>query len=922
MLCVYRYIMILSYKNRKTKQTLIIILILSISFIYVGRIPLSYTLNDKNVFIDPLIKIDHKKTLSKIYENKTKRSLSYSYPSNFPKKYPVLVCSSQKINDSIPLFISKECYWYSKSLTYTEIEKLSKKDIIKSIIFNQPKKLMLSYAIPFAFGNRTYINGFPHNILTNNNKQLTGSNVRISIIDTGINDTNPWFDDAKIIYKASIHYFQSNNTCIFNTSQTSYFDYNGHGTHVTSIAHSIAPSSEIITLKPSNFRDDEIICAIEKALELNSSIISMSLGGIYYLSDCSNTYDMLCSYIDSLVSSNPEIIFTVAAGNEGYWPWHYGNYNKQSSVSIDYLNYPSALSYCGNINRLSFNIIWYDVSKRINSVEVINKSNNVLLGEVFYDALSSSYLVYTYNISYLGGGFDCSSNQCFLSLHYSTPYDVKIRINSSSLEWDFYDLLYFKDGCYRRYPPKYISPSNNNRTITSPGISSNVLTIGSVASHIYDPSITLSNVGDISYFSSRGNVKINSSDEILKPDLVAPGEQILAANNTGINATFSGTSMATPFMAGIVALIKQVLPTLTINELKQNLSSISLLNVYNLANFYRNEKGNGLINISSLLYALPKLEIASVKNIEIYSETNTSYSIINFSVKGVFRAKINLTKYYPNKNYILNLSINTSTIRTADNYTLNHTLEGEFLNSPLNISIKIIAYSNLSSISLRNYTIINSTHGNITMEITNKGFNAECNLSFKNITHKVWINKTSNITKVFEIDIKPIITINLSINCPNNLGLKNTTLEIYGINVSIKEKVYLLDNITINITPLVNISDGIKYYVVINNEIAKFVNYTNETQTINISTLDIYKNNTETYPLLITLETINDNIILIEKNITILLPLNISIYLENTLENTLLGLNSTLNILFNNFINKTFNISIKFNSTQKNIIVK
>ncbi|XP_022931497.1 subtilisin-like protease SBT3.7 isoform X5 [Cucurbita moschata] len=69
----------------------------------------------------------------------------------------------------------------------------------------------------------------------------------------------------------------------------------------------------------------------------------------------------------------------------------------------------------------------------------------------------------------------------------------------------------------------------------------------------------------IAYFSSRGPNSV--SPGILKPDIAAPGSNIIAAvppNHKGGDkgfAAMSGTSMATPHISGIVALIKSLRPT-------------------------------------------------------------------------------------------------------------------------------------------------------------------------------------------------------------------------------------------------------------------------------------------------------------------------------------------------------------------------
>jgi subtilisin family serine protease len=65
----------------------------------------------------------------------------------------------------------------------------------------------------------------------------------------------------------------------------------------------------------------------------------------------------------------------------------------------------------------------------------------------------------------------------------------------------------------------------------------------------------------IASFSSRGPVTIDGSNR-LKPDLTAPGVNVLAAVSGGGRATVSGTSAASPHVAGAIALIWSALPQL------------------------------------------------------------------------------------------------------------------------------------------------------------------------------------------------------------------------------------------------------------------------------------------------------------------------------------------------------------------------
>ncbi len=103
-------------------------------------------------------------------------------------------------------------------------------------------------------------------------------------------------------------------------------------------------------------------------------------------------------------------------------------------------------------------------------------------------------------------------------------------------------------------------------TISAPGCAEKVITVG--ASDKQD---------QIAYFSSRGS----TNDFRVKPDITAPGVSICAAKasqgkigsdcygHQGTYVSLSGTSMATPHVAGLVALIKQKYPSWTPQEIKQ-----------------------------------------------------------------------------------------------------------------------------------------------------------------------------------------------------------------------------------------------------------------------------------------------------------------------------------------------------------------
>ncbi|MBB5869706.1 subtilisin family serine protease [Allocatelliglobosispora scoriae] len=102
--------------------------------------------------------------------------------------------------------------------------------------------------------------------------------------------------------------------------------------------------------------------------------------------------------------------------------------------------------------------------------------------------------------------------------------------------------------------------------IGSPGAADSALTIGAVDA---DDALT--------WFSSKGP---RYKDYSLKPDLTAPGNEILAAKaggnaESGWYESMSGTSMATPHVAGVAAILAQQHPDWKWAQLKDALMSTS-----------------------------------------------------------------------------------------------------------------------------------------------------------------------------------------------------------------------------------------------------------------------------------------------------------------------------------------------------------
>ncbi|MGW3132630.1 S8 family serine peptidase [Streptomyces sp. NPDC001123] len=118
----------------------------------------------------------------------------------------------------------------------------------------------------------------------------------------------------------------------------------------------------------------------------------------------------------------------------------------------------------------------------------------------------------------------------------------------------------------------------SEQTVGTPGIADSALTVGAV-----DKSDQLAS------FSSRGP---RLGDSAVKPEITAPGVSITAARAAGTTmpggtpvddyyTTASGTSMATPHVAGAAALVAQAHPDWTGEQLKEALASTAKTNAVN-----------------------------------------------------------------------------------------------------------------------------------------------------------------------------------------------------------------------------------------------------------------------------------------------------------------------------------------------------
>lgn len=175
------------------------------------------------------------------------------------------------------------------------VEKIAKRDFVKLVEPDYKVKLVLDKSVPQIQADKVWEAG------------ITGKNVDVAVLDTGIHDEHP-----SLTIEKEVDYTGEGTD-----------DLHGHGTHVAGIVAStdstyrgVAYDVDLFNVKVLN-RDgsgygSDVIKGIEWGVDNGAEIISMSLGA--EVDPCDGT-DAMSLAVDNAV--NKGVIVVVAAGNSG-----------------------------------------------------------------------------------------------------------------------------------------------------------------------------------------------------------------------------------------------------------------------------------------------------------------------------------------------------------------------------------------------------------------------------------------------------------------------------------------------------------------------------------------------------------------------------------------------------------------------------
>ena len=397
-----------------------------------------------------------------------------------------------------------------------------------------------------------------------NNYNLTGEGILVGFLDTGIDYTHNAFKDAE--GNTRIEYiYDLENGVVYDKNKINEalksedpfsivpeIDLSGHGTHVAGIAcaggninfdnYGVAYKSSIAMVK------------ITGENSLRAALSTQLMRGLKFLMDKSNEINkplvvnislstndgshngsrLLEKYIQTFTQLQKAVI-VVAAGNEGNSAHHVGGKMKKEE-DLD-LNIGDGEK---GIILDFFKPVLVDVSVEVISPTGIS-TGPIELSESYKERFVGREKIVVYSTGPKPFDIQGQTTISILPLGDTiTSGGWRIIVRKLNNYEGYFDIwLPIAEGLNER--TRFLQPSVYN-TLGIPATVEGVISVGS-----YN---FLNN--NLSAFSGRGVVR---PEWLIKPDLVAPGENILSTVEEQGFDTKSGTSMAAPQVSGICALL-------------------------------------------------------------------------------------------------------------------------------------------------------------------------------------------------------------------------------------------------------------------------------------------------------------------------------------------------------------------------------
>jgi subtilisin family serine protease len=456
------------------------------------------------------------------------------------------------------------------------------------------------------------------------NPSLTGKGVVVGIVDSGIDPNHPAFAGRILrIWDQTISgpgvaeggYGLELSGPTLSASR----DVDGHGTHVAGIAAGkdgafagVAPEADIVMVK-TDFQDAHIADGIRYIFGIASelgrpAVVNLSLGGHF---DSHDGKDSLSMSVDELSGEGRVVV--IAAGNEG-------NDNIHGATTVA----PGAIATMrflvpNNAARFALLNGWYngalEVSLRTPS-NLVTPYQKIITGNT---DPTKTYNLPDGRIDVITPGADPSNGDVnfFVQIRPGRMARTvkggvwQLRVKNTGTTPVKLD-VWSQDGQPATQVVFTGQSVQDNTKVGSPGAAAKAITVAAYTTrsqykdldgNAREVGLTVDTIAD---FSSEGPLRNGAQ----KPDVAAPGAMIVsAASGDAQNSRASltsdkyvvnaGTSMACPYVAGVVALMLQRNPKLTPEEAKQMLKANSAV-PGKPAGTFDNKWGYGLINLENL----------------------------------------------------------------------------------------------------------------------------------------------------------------------------------------------------------------------------------------------------------------------------------------------------------------------------------
>jgi len=466
-------------------------------------------------------------------------------------------------------------------------------------------------------------------------EDLTGDGVLVGIVDTGVDWRHDDFRDENgdTRLELFIHAERPTGSQVSNFNEfdaaainaalggaggVPQGDPQGHGTHCASIAvgngrasqgkfTGVAPGAALVAMRSEPLLDTHTILGIRRAFELagdRPAVVTLSLGA--HLGPHDGT-----SAIENVIAreSGPGRIVVVAAGNEGSDNIHF-----QGEVADgEELTIPVRISD----SQLQFADVWIP---RGDDVEVVVETPD---GAQFApDGSQVSTVFGIFEAHLLEDPVNRDQNLTLLIAGGQPNHVWNIRISGNQV---FHGEIHAWGGTVNASTSSQLFPgaADDGFSIGMPSTEERAICVGSYVSRNRfdgrDGTLVANglDVGQLSPFSSLGPSRYGA----LKPDVAAPGQYITAAlaensematqtrylerhHPQGGYITIQGTSMATPFVAGVIALMLQREPELTPEEIQQRFR-ISCRRDAQTRRVWHRGFGFGKLDVAALLSLSP-----------------------------------------------------------------------------------------------------------------------------------------------------------------------------------------------------------------------------------------------------------------------------------------------------------------------------